>query len=312
MVLSLSVGREAALTLRENKEKGVTMAEEQGLSRDDGTYFIDAENAAEMARLINQDRLFTRNMGSLFPPSLELNNIHDILDISCGPGSWALDVTRNYPDKRVTGIDISQLMVAFAGYQAREQKLSNAHFVVMDALKPLDFPDNAFDFVNARFISGFMPKAHWPTLVQECLRILRPGGLIRLTEFESTISTSYAVDRLSAALAQAMHKAGQTFSPTGWQIAMTPLLERFLRDAGYQHIGQMAHALLSSFGTEGHLSQYQNLMVAMKLGQPYLVKWGAVTAEEAESLYQRALAEMKAPDYSAVLYFLSVWGEKPG
>lgn len=288
------------------------MTEAQETPQEDNPYFIEAENAAEMARLINQDRILTRCMGGLFPPALDLGQIHDILDIGCGPGGWALDVARTYPDKRAMGIDISQLMVAFAQYQAREQELSNARFVVMDALKPLDLPDNAFDFVNARFIAGFMPKAHWPTLIQESLRILRPGGYIRLTEFETTISTSYTSEKLGEMFAHALQKAGQSFSPTGWQFGITPVLGRLLRDAGCQNVQPIAHVIEWSADTAEHLSQYQNAMVFLKLSQPFLVKMGVATAEEAEMLYQRTLEEMMAPDYCALWYFLSAWGEKPG
>ena len=56
------------------------------------TYFIDAEDAAEMARLTHQDRLLTKGMGGLFPDSFDLSEVHDILDIACGPGGWVLDV----------------------------------------------------------------------------------------------------------------------------------------------------------------------------------------------------------------------------
>ena len=287
------------------------MAEEQETSQGDGTYFIEAENAAEMARLINQDRILTRCMGGLFPPQLDLSNVHDVLDIACGPGGWALDVARSHPDKRVTAIDISQIMTAFARYQAREQELYNAHFVVMDALKPLDFPDNSFDFVNARLISGFMRRNLWPTFVQECARVTRPGGITRLTDYEANVSTSFAVDRLSEMVTKAMHKAGQSFSPSGWQVSLTPMLGKFLRDAGYQHRQRMAHVLDSSAGTEEQLSQYQNGMAFFKLIQPFLVKTGQTTPEEAEALYQRALEEMMAPDYCSLYYFLSAWGEKP-
>ena len=287
------------------------MAETEETSQSVGTYFIDAENAAEMARLINQDRILTRCMGGLFPPQLDLTGIQHILDIGCGPGGWAMDVARAYPDKRVTAFDISQLMTEFARFQAREQELPNAHFVTMDALKPLAFPDNSFDFINARFIAGFMPKARWPTLIQECLRLLRPGGFIRLTEFETTISNSYTSEKLGEMFARALQKAGQSFSPTGWQFGITPTLGRFLRDAGCQNVQPMAHVIEWSAGTAEHLSQYQNAMVFLKLSQPFLVKMGVATLEEAEVLYQRALEEMMAPDYCALWYFLSTWGEKP-
>jgi len=285
------------------------MPEENNLSKT--TYFIEAENAAEMARLIHQDRIITRCMGGLFPPQFDLTGIHDILDIACGPGGWALDVARAYPDKRVTAIDISQIMVGFAQYQATQMQVPNAHFQTMNILQPLAFSDNAFDLINVRFISGFLLQTQWPPFLQECFRITRPGGLIRLTEPDRTISNSPSVEQLNDFLARAMHRAGQSSSPNELQFGVTPLLRSFLNRTGYVNVQKAAYVLESSASTEEHLSQYQNSMVFFKLLQPFFVKTGITTQEEAEVLYQRALEEMLEPDYCALWYFLSAWGEKP-
>ncbi len=287
------------------------MTEQADPPQDKSSYVIDAENAAEMARLINQGRVITRCMGGLFPQQLDLSHIHDILDIACGPGEWALDVARTYLEKQVIGIDISELMIEYAGYLAKDQKLPNAHFQIMNALKPLDFPDNSFDFVNARFLTGFMSKDAWPRLVQECWRVTRPGGFIRLAEFESYISNSAAVEQLNGMIAMSFYKIGRSFSPCGLQFATTPMLGKLLRDAGFQRIQQMPHIVDCSAGTEAYLSQYQNLMTLFKLLQPFFIQARVATQEEAERLYQQALEEMKSPDYRCLGYFLSVWGEKP-
>ena len=282
-----------------------------GPSQSENTYFIDAENAAEMARLTNQDRLVTKSMGGLFPERLDLTRIHDILDIGCGPGGWILDVAREYPEKQVVGIDISTLMVEYARYQAYIQGLNNISFRVMNALEPLDFRDSSFDMVNVRFISGFMPPVVWSRLMQECLRIMRPGGVVRLTEPEYPLSNSLMVEKLGALLTKAMQVAGQSFSPDGRHAGMTPMLGRFLRDAGCQDIQKAAYVLDSSMGTEEHLSQYQNTMVFLKLVQPFIIKMELITQEEVDQLYQRALTEMMSDDYCSLWYFLSAWGVKP-
>src|SRR2546423_1813649 len=107
-------------------------------------YFIDAENAAEMARLMHQDRLTTRGMGGVFPERSDFSTLHDILDIACGPGGWVLDVAFEHPTINVMGIDISGIMIEYARAQAWTQGLNTASFRVMDALKPLDFADGAF------------------------------------------------------------------------------------------------------------------------------------------------------------------------
>ncbi len=275
------------------------------------SYFIDAENAAEMARLTNQDRIVTRSMGGLLSEQSDLSAVHDILDIACGPGGWSIDMAKAYPDTQVTGIDISQLMIDYARYQASVQGVRNVRFQVMNILNALDFPDSSFDLVNARLISGFMPQRHWPVFLRECIRITRPAGHLRLTEPERTISTSPAVEKLNDLLAKAMHKAGQSASPSELQFGVTPLLRRFLHDAGYQHIQCEAHVLDSSAGTAEYMSQYQNSMVFFKLLQSFMVNIGVASKDEVETLYQQALEEMKAPEYCALWYFLTVWGEKP-
>jgi len=250
-------------------------------------------------------------MGGLFPERLDLTHIHDILDIGCGPGGWVLDVAREYPEKQVGGIDISTLMVEYARYQAYIQGLNNISFRVMNALEPLDFRDSSFDMVNVRFISGFMPPVIWSRFMQECLRIMQPGGVVRLTEPEYPLSNSLVVEKLGALLTKAMQVAGQSFSPDGRHVGITPMLGRFLRDAGCQDIQKAAYVLDSSMGTEEHLSQYQNTMVFLKLVQPFIIKMELITQEEVDQLYQRALIEMMSDDYCSLWYFLSAWGVKP-
>jgi SAM-dependent methyltransferase len=181
----------------------------------------------------------------------------------------------------------------------------------MNALETLDFPDNSFDFVNARFISGFMPPAVWPQFMQECLRIIRPGRVIRLTEPEYPLSNSLGCEKLGGWLTKAMQLAGLSFSPDGRHVGITPFLGRFLRDTGYQDIQKAAYVLDSSIGTEDHLSQYQNIRVFLKLLQPFLIKMGVTTQEEVDRLYEQALTEMASADYCSLWYFLSTWGVKP-
>jgi ubiquinone/menaquinone biosynthesis C-methylase UbiE len=280
-------------------------------SQGENTYFIDAENVAEMARLMNQDRLMTKSMGGLFPERSDLSNIHNILDIACGPGGWVLDVARTYPEMQVMGIDLSQLMVEYARSQALTQGLKNASFRVMNALKPLNFPDNSFDLINARIIVGFMPTTAWPKLLQECSRILWPHGSIRLTEVEAPITNGVACEKLNAMVTRALKVAGQSFSPDGEHTGITPMLSRFLHNAGYENIQQRAHVVDYSAGMDAHLGFYQNFMVGYKLFQPFLVKMGVTTLQEVEGLYQQALEEMQSDNFCAILFLLTVSGERP-
>jgi ubiquinone/menaquinone biosynthesis C-methylase UbiE len=277
----------------------------------ESTYVIDAESSAEMARLLNQDQLITSCQGGLLPERPDFAHIHRVLDLACGPGGWAQEVGFTHPEIEVVGIDISRTMIEYARGMAKAQGLSNVTFRVMDARKPLDFPDHAFDLVNARLIFGFMPPAAWPALMQECMRVTRSGGIIRLTECESDITNSAATQRLTGMVTHALQLAGRSFSPDGRHFGIIPMLGHFLREAGCQSIQQRAYALDWSAGMEANASTRFDLQFLLKLLEPFLVKMQLVTEEEFDPLYQMALEEMQSDNFCAMTLFLSVLGEKP-
>lgn len=270
-------------------------------------YVIDSESPAELARLLHQDRLFTKALG-LLPPLPDKSKIRSVLDIACGPGGWAREVAMTFPAAQVTGIDLSERVITFAQDQAEIQQIPNVRFTVMDALKPLDFPDNSFDLVNGRLLNGSLTQTDWPLLLRECQRILRPGGIICLTEADWGITNGPISERLSTAFTQAMHLAKHGISPNAF--GTTAMLQPFLRKAGYQNIQAQAHFLEYSAGTEAHHSAYQDIMAAFQLLQSFLVHAGTITQEEFNQLYQQLPAEMLSNDFCGMWYFLRVWGDK--
>jgi ubiquinone/menaquinone biosynthesis C-methylase UbiE len=278
----------------------------------ENTYFLNPEDTTEMARLMHQDRLLTRYMGGVFPGGPDLSTMHDILDIACGPGGWVLDVAHEYPKVQVVGMDVSRKMTTYARAQAQAQGLDNARFLLMDALQPLDFPDNSFNLVNARLLCGFMPRAVWPNLLQECMRIARPGGIIRLAEIDNgCASNSLACETIDTIIGHAVHLSGKGFSPNGRSTGMIPMLARLLRNAGCINIQQRPHLIDFSTGTELHGAWYQNAMVFYQLIKPFLIKIGVTTPQEFDQLYQQVLIEMLAEDFCGMWLLLSAWGQKP-
>src|SRR5207248_7505587 len=91
--------------------------------------------------------------------------LRQILDVGCGPGGWVLDVAFALPDAEVAGVDISRPMIDYAHARAMTQCLPNASFEVMDMTQPLDFPDGAFDLVNARSLCGVLRRDAWPAFM---------------------------------------------------------------------------------------------------------------------------------------------------
>ncbi len=280
----------------------------------ENTYVLDPESAAEMARLNAQDRLVTECMGGLFPEHPDLTRVRRVLDIACGPGAWATELAYTNPHTEVVGIDISQRMTHYAQTQARVQGIDNVRFIIMDATKPLDFPDNHFDLVNGRFMVGFLSNQLWPSAAQELVRVTRPGGLVRLTESESPgPMTSYALEKLCRFVGGAAQLTGRSFAPLhgGSSVCITPMLELFLREAGCRDFQRKAHVLDFSAGTKGNRGVFENYKVIMKLIQPFLLKVGISNQNELDRLYEQMLIELQSADFRGLWYFFSVWGRKP-
>jgi ubiquinone/menaquinone biosynthesis C-methylase UbiE len=95
-----------------------------------------------------------------------------LLDVGCGGGQPAIRLKELYPHLHITGIDLSEDMIASARKRAYHRGLA-IQFLVADA-QSLPFPDASFDVV---FSLG--SAKHWPDPLRglgECWRVLKPGG----------------------------------------------------------------------------------------------------------------------------------------
>jgi len=273
-------------------------------------YISDAESGAEMARLIDQDRLVTKGMGGLFPErSEDFSGIHQVLDAACGPGGWAMEIAFKHPDIDVVGFDVSQAMIDYANAKARVQVLENASFRVMNLLKPLDFSDNTFDLSNVRFVN-FLPAATWPLFVRELARITRPGGFIRLTESEWWyFSTSPALETMNSKVIKSIQIQGG-YSQTGRFTGILPILSNLLRDASCVNIKLFSYVIDFSYGTEAYEGFRRDASVVFKLFQPFIIRMGVATQEELDRLYDQMLLEMLQEDFRGLMMPLTALGEK--
>lgn len=279
--------------------------------REETTYVIDPESGAETARLMFQDELLTRQLGGLFPVEIDEAGAKQVLDLACGPGGWVLNVAHDYPEAEVYGVDISQAFVRYAAAQAWSRRLDNAYFQVMDVMKPLDFDDASFDLVNARLLASFLPTKAWPGVLKECLRILRPGGLICLAECEMGITNGPICEQLTYLFLQALQSADMIFSPGGRHVGITPMLGGLLRDAGFEDIRQRPEAIDYSAGSPVHDAFCENIMIGSKLAQPFMIKKGFTTQEELDRLHAQCEEEVQRDDFRAIWYYLRAWGRKP-
>lgn len=103
-----------------------------------------------------------------------------VLDVGCGGGQFLLALARRRPDLSLNGLDASRDLVRRARARAAESQAA-IRFIEGTALD-LPFPTGHFDAV----VSFFAIK-HWPDRargVQECVRVLHPGGRLLITELD--------------------------------------------------------------------------------------------------------------------------------
>jgi ubiquinone/menaquinone biosynthesis C-methylase UbiE len=278
-------------------------------------YVMDPELMAEMMRLESQGRLLTRSMGGVLPElsQQQRSSLHDVLDLACGPGEWALALAFEYPDMHVVGVDISHIMIEYAQAQAGAQQLP-VDFRVMSILKhPMPFDDASFDVVNMRLVFGILFPEQWPLLLADCLRILKPGGIIRITEFERAISNNAVFERYEYVWTQAFYRDHRTFSPDGHHYGSYPVLKLLLKRAGFTQLRHIPYMIDVSADSQAHQAFFADLLAAWQVGLPFLQRVAGTQAEcdELETLSEQMRGLVNQEDFCAYWPLMTFLGYKP-
>jgi ubiquinone/menaquinone biosynthesis C-methylase UbiE len=276
------------------------------------TYFVqDRSNQDELTRIQVHDQLATIAQGGVLAEQPHPENFQQVLDVGCGTGGWLIETAKTYPGiSRLEGVDISQKIIDFARAQAVVQQVSErVSFHVMDALRMLEFPNDSFDLVNQRSGAGYLRKWDWPKLLQEYLRVTRPGGLIRITEGDWAVeSNSPALTRLFHLLLAAFYQAGHSFAATS--DGVTSELGSLLHQFGLQHVQTQRHPRENRAGTPDGQLFIEDMKLVFRTTVPFLRKWIALP-DDYEDLYQQMLRETQRPDFVARGSMLTAWGTKP-
>lgn len=101
-----------------------------------------------------------------------------VLDAGCANGFSALEQLKTHDNINIVGIDYAENMIKVA----KEHETSNLKFQLGD-IKSIDYPDNTFDVVYTTRVLINLPT--WKdqlTGIRECLRVVKPNGLVILSE----------------------------------------------------------------------------------------------------------------------------------
>lgn len=200
--------------------------------------------------------------------ALDLAEGEKVLDIGSGPGLLAYDMASSVgPSGRVSGIDISEDMLAMSKKRCAEQPW--AEFQTADATKLL-YPDSSFD--AAVSIQVYEYVADIPAALAELNRVLRPGGraVILDTDYGSLVIHTENEARMDRVLS-----AWDEHFVHG---ALPRTLSQQLREAGFTVRQRDA---IPMFNPEYHENTYAKglleIMAAFAVGR------AGVTQEEADA-----------------------------
>ncbi len=270
------------------------------------TPYVIPKDSDEGSRLDVQHHLFKLAAGGLY--RAPLRQPRSILDVACGTGKWARDMAEQFPQARVIGIDIDASLPekAIEVLGPGGQFPQNFRFQVADALKPLPFGDAEFDFVHARLISPFVPIARWADVVGEMVRVLSPGGLIELVDYQTAPHTpSPAYNRFLTAVSSFCDQRGV-------YIGLGEALATYLRQAGVQQVQQRAF-VLGQGKTESESRRQQRLLAVncsavVEHMQPVLTRMGYFTDADYTRLVQQVKEEL--PTMGIVWQVVFAFGKK--
>ncbi|MBN1631908.1 MAG: methyltransferase domain-containing protein [Thermoleophilia bacterium] len=104
-----------------------------------------------------------------------------VLEVGSGPGYFSVEVARALPRGRLVLVDIQQEMLVMARQRVESAGLTNVEYLQGEAVS-LPLGDAS---VDVAFLVGVLGEVPAPSAaLRELRRVLRPGGMLSLTERE--------------------------------------------------------------------------------------------------------------------------------
>ena len=132
-----------------------------------------------------------------YPPileELEKHQYNDLLDVGCGTGPMIELLSKKYPDKHYTGLDITPKMIEVAN----AKKLPNAKFIVGDS-ENLPFEPESFEAVICA--NSFHHYPNPQKFFDGVYRVLKPDGRLILRDYTTNLVMLWMINHIELKLA---------------------------------------------------------------------------------------------------------------
>lgn len=104
-----------------------------------------------------------------------------VLDVAAGTADLCIETVRRGKSQKVIGVDISEGMLAVGREKIRKKAMSDKIELLVADCAQLPFNDNTFDAITCGY--GVRNFAELDMSLSEMLRVLKPGGQLRILEF---------------------------------------------------------------------------------------------------------------------------------
>lgn len=112
---------------------------------------------------------------------LDLKPDSTVLELGPGPGYFSAEVARAVPEGRLVLVDVQQEMLDMAKKRLDGEGIANVEYRRADAIS-LPAESESFDVVFLVAVLGEVPDRG--ACLREIHRVLRPDGLLHITEFK--------------------------------------------------------------------------------------------------------------------------------
>jgi ubiquinone/menaquinone biosynthesis C-methylase UbiE len=270
---------------------------------------LDPNSAAEIGRLVDQDRMLNQVI-EILPEDVPLSG--KILDVACGPGGWLEEVLFHYPEYSGIGVDISENVIHYARETTRSHGAKYLEFHVLDVTNSAAwhqrFAANSMALVQARFMVSFLKADQWLPVIREMVRVAVPGGVVRLIEHDESgafVSNSAALEEFRRLIFRATRTDNRL-------TIFTPMLTRWLRQAGCTQTRVVPHLIDFSYRQPFYAEVVEDLVVLVQTMGPFIRKaCPDVSQEHIDELARMSIAQMYSEDFCGLWSLVEAVGIKP-
>lgn len=247
-----------------------------------GVPYILPSDGEELNRLDFQHYMLRYALKGNFAAPIQ--QPHEILDVACGTGRWAIEMGSLFPQANIVGFDMTPPPVDEG---KAIQRPDNFAFVQGNMLEGLPFPDNSFDFVHQRLVIVALPTSQWVRQTQELLRVTRPGGWVELVEGD-LLPGGPGLQILNGLGEQMSMKRGMSFGNAS-------KLDEYLRQAGAQRVERRVVYLPVGHkaGRLGAMAEADYLAILSSV-RAFLISQGLITEEQHSRAFAQAQAELSS------------------